>query len=585
MGKTIAITGVNGYAASTLLPLLEADDDIEKIIGIDVRPWRGGFSKVAFFRDDIRSPDMAEILNKADVVCHLSSAGEEVRDRQAADDIEINGLKNVLSACEACHITKIIIGGCSAVYGALPPPIPRYSEDTPVFRKGADNRFTAGALKLEAIVDEFIRRHPDIGVTKLRIAPVVGPHMDNMLEKTLSMQFSIGCTDKGSSLQFIHEDDLGHALVAVIKSDISGIYNVAADGAMPLESCFAQAGVKMIPLPGGLSEFLADLGFSLRMFPFGRDYIRLLNKSICVSNEKLKSATGWQPAYDSEAAFLSYAGDIRERKAQDNYLQAVLSWIIKSGKRLKPFLPVLETFRIGKLPGIRALVPWLNTNKNCINYLPVNENIEVDGDVLPSQVVHDLIESASIHVIMDKCGCRMLRDCKRYPHDVGCLFMGETALKLPHGVCRRVSREAAHAHAERAMGLGLLPMTGKVRIDNFIYMTPDRDKLLSLCFCCDCCCILTSYKHVPGRYLDGIIQPIEGFHVEVTDACIGCGVCIETCAFNAISISDGKAVHNQQCRNCGRCERFCPENAVKISIRNPDYAHEVKERIRSYVTF
>lgn len=585
MGKTIAITGVSGYAASGLLSLLEADDDIEKIIGIDVRPWKGGFSKVDFFRDDIRSPEIGDILKKADVVCHLSFAGQEVRDRQAAEHININGVKNILSACEKYCIKKIIIGGCSSVYGVLPPLGHQHSEGDAVLGKPADNYFTSTAVKLEAVVDEFIRSHPDIQVTIMRISSVIGPHIDNMLEKAFSMQFSITCPDNGRSIQFIHEDDLGRALLAAIENDIAGVYNAAADDAMPLKSCFAQAGVKMISLPGRLSEFLADLGFNLLIFPFGKDYIRLLNKSICVSNEKLKSATGWQPAYDSETAFTSYMKDIRERKKQDNYLQALLSWIIKSGKRLKPFLPVLETFRMGKLPGIRALVPWLNPNKNSINYLPVNENIEVDSDILPSQVVHDLIESASIHVIMDKCGCRILRDCKRYSHDIGCLFMGETALKLPHGVCRRVSKETAHAHAEKAMSLGLLPMTGKVRIDNFIYMTPDRGKLLSLCFCCECCCILTSYKHVPGQYLDGIIQPINGLHVEVTDACIGCGICIDTCAFNAINVSDGKAIHNQQCRNCGRCERFCPENAVKISIRNPDYANEVKERIRSYVTF
>jgi UDP-glucose 4-epimerase len=585
MGKTIAITGVNGYAASTLLPLLEADDETDKIIGIDVRPWKGGFSKIEFCHEDIRSPVMSELLNRADMLCHLSFAGEAMHDRQAADDININGLKNILSACEKSGIRKIIIGGCSSVYGFQQPAARQYSETDGVPDLPADNYFTGTAGKLEKIVEEFIRSHPDITVTFMRMAQLTGPNMENLLEKALCMQFSIFPSGNGRSLQFIHEEDLGRALFAAVNKEIPGIFNVGADDAMPLRSCFKQAGVKMIPLPGRLPEFLADLGFNLRIYPFGSDYIRLLKKSIYASNEKFSAAAGWQPAYDSETAFSTYIKSSIERKQQDNLLQALLSWIIKSGKRLKPFLPVLATFRIGRVPGVRALVPWLNPDKNSINYLPVNENIEVDGEILPSQVVHDLIESASIHVIMDKCGCRMLRDCHHYTHDIGCLFMGETALKLPHGVCRQVSKETAHAHAKKAMALGLLPMTGKVRIDNFIYMTPDRDKLLSLCFCCDCCCILTSYKHVPGHYLDGIIQPISGLKVEVTDDCVGCGICMNTCAFNAIRISDGKAVHNEQCRGCGRCERFCPEHAVKISIQNPNYADEVKERIRSYVTF
>ena len=585
MGKTIAITGVNGYTASTLLPLLETADDIDKIIGIDVRPWKGGFSKVEFFREDIRVSKISGILEHTDVVCHLAAVGESVHDRRIADDIHMNGLENILSACEKNGIRKIIIGGCTSVYGFLPPPATFFSETDAVFDRPADNYFTETAGNLEMLAREFMRRHPDVTVTFMRIAPVTGPNMDNLLEKALCMQFSMLPAKNGGSLQFIHEDDLGRALFAAVGKEIPGIYNVGANDVLPLKSCFKQAGVKMLPLPAWLSELVAELGFRLRIYPFGRDYIRLLGKSIFADNEKFQSAGGWQPAYDSEAAFSTFVKGSIERKQQDNHLQAVLSWIIKSGKRLKPFLPVLATFRIGRVPGLRAMVPWLNPAKNSINYLPVNESITVDGNVLPSQVVHDLIESAAIHVIMDKCGCRMLRNCQHYTQNIGCLFMGETALKLPHGVCRRVSKESAHAHAARAMALGLLPMTGKVRIDNFIYMTPDRGKLLSLCFCCDCCCILTSYKHVPGPYLDGIIQPINGLTVEVTDDCVGCGVCIQTCAFDAIRIIDGKAVHNSQCRGCGRCERFCPEKAVTITIKNTGYADEVNERIRSYVNF
>ena len=102
-----------------------------------------------------------------------------------------------------------------------------------------------------------------------------------------------------------------------------------------------------------------------------------------------------------------------------------------------------------------------------------------------------------------------------------------------------------------------IPMIGKVSIDNFIYMTPDRRKLIAICFCCPCCCILRSYKYVPGDYLDGIIEPIDGLKIEVTDKCTGCGTCIDTCPFNAIKVIDGKALHTSTCRGCGRCETFC----------------------------
>lgn len=274
------------------------------------------------------------------------------------------------------------------------------------------------------------------------------------------------------------------------------------------------------------------------------------------------------------------------KPTQDNFLQSILSWVLESGARLKPFQVVLYIFYLGKIPGLRKMIPWLNHKKNSITYLPVNKSLEnIVNNTMPVQVIHDFINKASTHVIMDKCGCRMLSDCKNHTHDIGCLFMGDTAQLLPHGVSRYVTREEAHEHVRNGVRNGLVPMSGKVSIDNFIYMTPDRKKLLSVCFCCPCCCILTSYKHVPGPYLDGIIRPMEGLVIEVTGDCVGCKTCVCTCPFDAIEIVNGQAIHTSSCRGCGRCESHCPHNAVKLNLDNMDFVETVKSRINSYVDF
>ena len=65
--------------------------------------------------------------------------------------------------------------------------------------------------------------------------------------------------------------------------------------------------------------------------------------------------------------------------------------------------------------------------------------------------------------------------------------------------------ETALEHARKAIDLGLVPLTGKVRVDNFLMMTPDRDKLLTVCFCCHCCCMMGFYKHIPPSQLDQVI--------------------------------------------------------------------------------
>ena len=45
--------------------------------------------------------------------------------------------------------------------------------------------------------------------------------------------------------------------------------------------------------------------------------------------------------------------------------------------------------------------------------------------------------------------------------------------------------------------------------------------------------------------------------------CVGCGVCIEFCPREAISMVDNKAViDGNKCVDCGRCAQACPRRAI-----------------------
>jgi nucleoside-diphosphate-sugar epimerase len=118
MGKTVAITGVNGYFASTILPRLQADPRVEQIIGVDVSPWKGGFDKVRFHKADIRSDGIAEILSGVDVLYHLAFIVGEIQDKDRTHDINVNGSKNVFAACARNSVKKVIYTSSMTVYGS-----------------------------------------------------------------------------------------------------------------------------------------------------------------------------------------------------------------------------------------------------------------------------------------------------------------------------------------------------------------------------------------------------------------------------------------------------------------------------------
>lgn len=49
-----------------------------------------------------------------------------------------------------------------------------------------------------------------------------------------------------------------------------------------------------------------------------------------------------------------------------------------------------------------------------------------------------------------------------------------------------------------------------------------------------------------------------------TDLCTACGICAETCAFQAIQMNDGPEINPQACRLCGSCVQNCPSEALSI---------------------
>jgi len=582
MGRIIAITGVNSYFSSTLLPKLQADPDIDRIIGIDVAPWKGGYKKVDFHRVDIRSEKIPHLLNGVDVLYHLAFVVAERHDKREIHDINIAGTQNVFASAVKGGVRKVIYTSSTTAYGAHPDNPRGFDEDQPL-RPNTDSYYSSDKVAVERFAMDYFRDHPAVTFTVLRVALAAGPHMTNFFHQLYSLPVLALARGRTPEQHFIHEDDLGEALYLSLKKDLPGIYNVGADDTVSAGWAFQEAGVYVVRLPAPVLKVLMNMAFALHLLPASQGWVSLSEHTIFPSSEKFKRATGWKPGYSSAETFKDY---LRGRKREpDNLTQSLLSWIFKSGRRIRPTMEVLQIFKLAGIPWVRNHQPWMAPEKNSFSYLPINETLETVQFALPPHLVHDCIDQARCHVVMDKCGCRLAHKCRHYTTEIGCLFMGETALNLPHKVSRRVTREQAHAHVERAVEVGLVPMAGKVRIDNFIFLTPDEKKLLSVCFCCHCCCMMTAYKHIPGAHLDVIMPRLEGLAITVSEQCTGCGRCIETCGFDAIRMVEKKAVHSRKCRGCGRCERTCANGAVHITITSPSALAEAKSRIASRVHF
>ena len=243
-------------------------------------------------------------------------------------------------------------------------------------------------------------------------------------------------------------------------------------------------------------------------------------------------------------------------------------------------------FKLAKLPGVGQRHPWVTPKKTDVRFIPINSDVVMPGDSpMPLQLLDRLIEEASHRVIVDFCGCRVGFECRDYPREIGCLLMGDSALEVPRTVSREVGVEEAKSHARRAVEAGLVPIVGKAHVDDFIYGIRDRGRLLTVCFCCECCSITRAIRDVPIQAMEPAFARMEGVSVEVTENCRGCGSCTERCFVGAITVVGGRARIGSRCRACGRCASICPNGGVRVRIDDPEFLEKTYERIRAHVRF
>jgi ferredoxin len=250
---------------------------------------------------------------------------------------------------------------------------------------------------------------------------------------------------------------------------------------------------------------------------------------------------------------------------------------------------------------MRKLIDYLLFEKDEIYYLPkedvfldqtnekrrvlVDQNIDLGEETaLPSEIVRHFIEEANNIWLMDKCICRESNDCKDYPIDIGCIFLGDAVLGINPKLGRLATKQEALDRLQKAIDLGLVHMIGRNKIDTQWMGIGPGEKLLSICHCCPCCCL---YRVLPSldETISSRITKIPGLQIYVIEEeCIGCGICAnDICVTNSIQIVNEKAVIDNLCLGCGRCVEVCPTDAIVMEITDEHFIDTTIKRISQRV--
>jgi ferredoxin len=153
----------------------------------------------------------------------------------------------------------------------------------------------------------------------------------------------------------------------------------------------------------------------------------------------------------------------------------------------------------------------------------------------------------------------------------GCLVFGkERGLYERNGLGRAIDQQEALDILKRADEAGLV-------------LQPANSKSPStICTCCGCCCgVLRTLKLQP-KPASLVSSPFVA--AVDPDTCIDCGICVDRCQMDALSLADGAvSLDLDRCIGCGLCVSTCPTGALTL-VRKPDFEqpHVPRNIIESY---
>ncbi len=311
------VTGVGGELGGRAARRLAADEAVERVIGVDLRPPRHPLGRGEFVRADVRSPLVARLLRQAEVdtVLHMGviATPAAAGGRVVQKDINVLGTMQLLAACQkAPSVRRLVVKSTAGIYGASPRDPAVFTEDMAA-RSAPRSDFARDSIEVEGYVRGLARRRPDIGITLLRMASVVGPTIRTVLTEYFALPVLPVPLGRDGRLQLLHEDDAVAACVRAVRAEPVGPCNVAGDGVLMTSQAVALTRRPWVPVPPLLDRPVQWLSRSAGVAALPRDHQALLAYGRVVDTTRMRTELGFAPAHSTRATFESYLAALRDR--------------------------------------------------------------------------------------------------------------------------------------------------------------------------------------------------------------------------------------------------------------------------------
>jgi UDP-glucose 4-epimerase len=312
MTHRVLVTGAAGYLGSNLVRSLAEragrDGDPACIVAGDVRevPEERRLRGVDYATLDVRAPGLAAVLTRhsIDTVVHLAAivTPGPKSNRELEYAVDVLGTRNVLEACVAAGVRRIVVTSSGAAYGYHADSPAWLTEDDPV-RGNEAFAYSHHKRLVEEMLAEYRRTHPALEQVVFRIGTILGETTRNQITALFERPRLIAIRGSASPFVFIWDRDVSGAIEHAIFGGPAGIYNVAGDGALSIQEIAARLGKRCITLPPGLLRAALAVLHPLGLSQYGPEQVDFLRYRPVLDNRRLKEVFGYVPQLSSAEVF------------------------------------------------------------------------------------------------------------------------------------------------------------------------------------------------------------------------------------------------------------------------------------------
>ena len=309
-GRRILITGIAGTLAGRLALMLEADDRVDYVGGVDLAQPSMDLRRTEFVRADLRNPLVAKVIDstRVDTIVHMSLIAEpgSAGGRSRMKELNVIGTMQLMGAAQkASRVRRVVMRSTTAVYGS-------HYRDPALFREDHQPRqvprhgYTADVIEVEGYARGFGRRRPDVDLTVLRFANFIGPDIETPMTRYLSLPVVPTVLGYDPRLQLCHTDDAVEILYRATMDSHPGIFNVAAPGVIYLSQAARMLGRPTVPIPAGLAGTVTSVLKPASGIDFTGEQLPLLQFGRAADTSRMIAEFGYTPAFTTKEALADF---------------------------------------------------------------------------------------------------------------------------------------------------------------------------------------------------------------------------------------------------------------------------------------